>query len=265
MDTLPVLYTRHNAGFFSCCTIRLLNIIDYFNKHNVSPPVVDSSAQFSWYKPHGSRNDITHDYFKQADPSQVIHLIWDNNDKRELQFVLYNTLKFGNIQPFIQKYFSLSDEILQIVDHMEKKYKIDYENTCALFYRGNDKVTETDIGGYSGYYDEYRRISALHPGVRFLIQSDETQFLQEMSALCGDTGVIFRDEIRHIPKQINTVDRVFANKNYEFSKYYLAITYIMSKCRYVVCGSGNCSMWIMFYRNNVDNVTQYNNGKWYHF
>jgi hypothetical protein len=32
----------------------------------------------------------------------------------------------------------------------------------------------------------------------------------------------------------------------------------MSKCKYVVCGSsGNCSIWITFYRGNADNVYQY--------
>lgn len=53
------------------------------------------------------------------------------------------------------------------------------------------------------------------------------------------------------------------DKNYEFSKYYLAITIIMSKCKYIICGSGNCSIWIMFYRENNKNVCQYRKGKWH--
>ena len=52
------------------------------------------------------------------------------------------------------------------------------------------------------------------------------------------------------------------NKNYDFSKYYLAITLIMSKCKYIICGSGNCSMWIMLYRGNNNNVYQNLNNKW---
>ena len=52
-------------------------------------------------------------------------------------------------------------------------------------------------------------------------------------------------------------------QNNIYSKYYLAITIIMAKCKYIVCGSGNCSIWIMFYRGNNNNVCQYNNGKWY--
>lgn len=74
----------------------------------------------------------------------------------------------------------------------------------------------------------------------------------------------FKDEIRHMKKNsLNTVDIVMSDKNYEFSKYFLAITIIMSKCKYIICGTGNISMWIMFYRENNNNVYQNLEGIWY--
>ena len=45
-----VLKITHNAGFFSCCTIRLLEIINYFNLNKELPLIVDSSVQFEVYK-----------------------------------------------------------------------------------------------------------------------------------------------------------------------------------------------------------------------
>ncbi len=36
----------------------------------------------------------------------------------------------------------------------------------------------------------------------------------------------------------------------------------MSKSKYVICGSGNCSIWIMLYRGNNKNCVQYLNGEW---
>jgi hypothetical protein len=63
-------------------------------------------------------------------------------------------------------------------------------------------------------------------------------------------------------KQNSTVDIKFKNTNHVFSKYYLAITIIMSKCNYIICGSGNCSLWIMLYRGNANNVCQFLNDKW---
>lgn len=72
-----------------------------------------------------------------------------------------------------------------------------------------------------------------------------------------NNSIIFNDEIRHINKCNNTVDKIMKDKNNEFSKYYLAITIIMSKCKYIICGSGNCLLWIMLYRNNSNNICQF--------
>jgi len=49
--------------------------------------------------------------------------------------------------------------------------------------------------------------------------------------------------------------------NNKFSKYYLGITIIMSKCNYIICGFGNCSQWIMYYRRNNNNIIQNLEGK----
>ena len=70
----------------------------------------------------------------------------------------------------------------------------------------------------------------------------------------------FKDEIRHMKKCNSTVDIKMSSQNYEFSKKYLAITIIMSKCNYIICGSGNCDIWIMLYRGNNNNVIQNLNG-----
>lgn len=44
------LIITHNAGFFSCYTLRLYDIIFYFNKNKKCPKFVDSSCQFIDYK-----------------------------------------------------------------------------------------------------------------------------------------------------------------------------------------------------------------------
>ena len=73
----------------------------------------------------------------------------------------------------------------------------------------------------------------------------------------------FKDEIRHMKKCNNSVDKLIAYDNFNFSKKYLAITFIMSKCKYIICGSGNCSIWIMLFRGNSLNLFQNLNGEWY--
>ena len=57
------LIVLHNSGFFSCCTVRLARIIEYFNKFAKLPEIVDSSVQFEWYKPEPKR-PIVHEYLE---------------------------------------------------------------------------------------------------------------------------------------------------------------------------------------------------------
>lgn len=121
-----------------------------------------------------------------------------------------------------------------------------------MFYRGNDKITETKLPDYESYVNYANEILKKNPTILFLIQTDETEFIE----------YIMTHETRHMKKCNSTVDILFKEKNVDFSKYYLAITIIMSKCKYIVCGSGNCSIWIMLYRGNNNNVYQYLNDTW---
>lgn len=274
VSTIPGLYSStikdfdtlivtHNAGFFSCCTIRLNNLITYFKYYKKTPINLDSSSQFSWYKPPDKvDSDLTYEYFKnntEKEISYVNHIDYDWG-----QFWNYKEIDYSSLQPFIEKYFTPSEEIENIIKRMEKKYAIEnYNNICVLFYRGNDKITETRLCEYSEMIEKAKRIQKENEDIIFLIQSDETEFIQTMLSEFPNS-FYFKDEIRHMNKRDDsTVDWHFYSLNYQFSKYYLAITVIMSKCGHIICGSsGNCSVWIMFYRNNANNVCQYLNGTW---
>ena len=156
----------------------------------------------------------------------------------------------------------MSDEIKQIERNIETKYGLtDYDDICLLFYRGNDKITETTLPSYKDFIDRARYIHKVNPFVKFIVQSDETEFLELCKRELKDV-IIFYDEIRHINKTNSTVDVVFKDQNFIFSKYYLAIKHIMSKCKFIIFGSGNCSIWILFYRGHARNVMQYLRNQW---
>ena len=254
--------TTHNAGFFSCCAVKLKNIIDFINTNLKAPDFVDSKNQFQWYK-NNTEDDITYQYFEHYDNldnikfEKPIRYHWDH------QFIDYSKLDYDNITPVINKYFYPSKTIINIIKSIEEKYSLAYEDICVLFYRGNDKITETTLCSYNDYIEYAKTIQKKNPKVKFLLQSDETEFIETIMTNFPENSFYFKDEIRHIKKCNNTVDNVMREKNNEFSKYYLAITIIMSKCKYIICGSGNCSEWIMFYRNNNKNVLQYLNGEWF--
>lgn len=257
-----MLKITHNSGFFSCCSVKLTKIIDFINLNKKLPDVVDSSEQFKNYK-NNKNEDITFEYFENYKSlpelkfTEYIDYHWDH------QFKIYSNLDYKAIIPVVRKYFSPSNKIKEIIYNIEKKYNLHYENICVLFYRGNDKNRETKKCSYSEYLIYANKVIEENPSVTFLIQSDEKEFIDYMTNQFPNKSFYFKEEIRYINKCDNTVDKIDLSKNFEFSKKYLAITIIMAKCKYIICGSGNCDIWIMFYRENCNNVFQNLNGKWY--
>lgn len=254
------LVITHNSGFFSCCSVRLEKIIEYFNQNKKIPLIVDSSAQFDWYKPPRTHKASIVDTYFTIDPSGIEFkklIMYEHT----YQFLNYKTIDYTSIQPFILKYFNPSNEIQEIVNKIETKYSLDYKNLCVLFYRGNDKITETELSSYNEYILRAKELQQQNPSIQFLLQSDETEFFETLFKEFPKS-IWFKDEIRHIKKENTTVDKVFKDDNYEFSKYFLAITLIMAKCKYIVCGSGNCSIWIAFYRGNAEGMYQHLHDKW---
>jgi len=257
------------AGFYSCSSVRLHNIIEYFNKHKCLPTIVDSSEHYKLYKSKNENEnniDIIFEYFEHYDNREKINYEKNVDYDEDYQLIEYKKLDYEGIIPFVKKYFTPCQQIRQIVTNIETKYMInDYSNICVLFYRGNDKATEVNISNYDDVISHAKRILSKHPSVQFLIQSDETDFIERMSTEFPMNSFYFKDEIRHINKQMSSVDLINANDtNREFSKYYLAVMIIMSKCKYVICGStGNCSIWITFFRENAKNVIHYlKSGEW---
>jgi len=172
------LTITHNAGFFSCCSIRLERIMQFYNEHQRLPDIVNSSQQFATYKTDKSVDLIPFFFKEQPSP-----LPWPGrsmaitNTNIEPQYSPYHLLELDDIIQFRDRYFTPSDHVLAIAATLEKKYALDYANTCAVFYRGNDKYRETVIAPYQEFYDRCSDVQDQHNGVRFLVQPDESEFL----------------------------------------------------------------------------------------
>lgn len=257
------IVVEHNSGFFSCCSVKFAIIVQYINMYKKLPLKVDSSLQFEWYKLDKTK-DITYDYFEKYENRPNIMFSPNINIAYYVgtQYIDYSLVQYDYLVPLLHKYFYPSTDIHTIIRHIEQEYTMDYANICVLFYRGNDKNTETLICGYGEYIEYAEKVLKENPNIKFLIQSDETEFIEQMTALYPTNSFYFKNKIRHISKSNTSVDMVFKHQNYEFSKYYLAITVIMSQCEYIICGSGNCSLWIMLYRGHCKNVYQSLDRKW---
>jgi hypothetical protein len=257
-----MLKITHNAGFFSCCNIRLKSILEYFNKHKMLPNIVDSSVQFHKYRT--KSGDLTFDYFENYD-NIPIEIIYNNNvpivfSDTEDQFSDYSKLNFSEVIPFIAKYFSPSTEVIRIKEVIESKYQIDIENTCVVFYRGTDKCIETTQPSYAEMIDKAKEIQKQNPNIRFLIQTDQREFLDFALKNLNNSF-----EINELPKLTKNITLQLNNNQEKIicSIWYFAVILIMAKCKYIVTTSGNGEMFTILYRGNTKNIYQYLNPKEY--
>lgn len=251
--------TTHNAGFFSCCSVKLHHIIQFINLHSTLPDIVDSSAQFELYKL-DNNVDVTYDFFKHYD-----HIDTSINSPIDYtylyQFNIYSTLD-NNINTVITKYFSPSQKIISIREHIKQKYNIDYNSSIAVYYRGTDKYTETALAGFDNFYDKIKEITRVNKDTTVIIQTDSSQFVDYINTK-NLTNIIILHEASTSYSASGIHHEKTNMENYYDMLNLFAIYLILCKCKYLICGSGNGSMWMVFYRENCKGVYQFLNGTWH--
>ena len=242
-------------GFFSYCTVALNQICIYITQ-NKKLPIVSKKKLFTTFK--NNHNDDISEIFFVKDLNNVKNIDSDLSFfTKDIQFTDYNKINFTLIQPIITKYFYLSDEILKIVNNIEKKYEIDYENTCCIFLRGTDKTTEVSVPNYKQVYNS---LSDEDKQLKILLQSDENEFFSYFKNILPNS-FYFKDEIFTISnsfrgKSGGSINHQISNikKKLHYVKNFLAIVLIMSKCKKVYGNKGNISLWISFFRGESINL-----------
>ena len=154
----------------------------------------------------------------KKDPNENLYqLFFKNNDMNidfngeiifaietfELQFSNYKLIPFSKFKPFVDKYFSFNDIVIDTTEKLKLKYNIQFENTCGVFYRGNDKVKETQKPPYNEVVEQAIFIKNNNPSIKFIVQTDEFEFLQYFLHHFPDA--IYFDEIPVIHNQMTTV------------------------------------------------------------
>ena len=233
----------------------------YFNKNKKLPDKVDSSKQFELYKPGSLKQDITYHFFKKIKNKKYNIKYTKKVDKSDNQFNKYKNVDYKNQTPFIKKYFTPSNDITNIKNNLIQKYNIDRKRCCAVYYRGTDKYHETKLGDFETYGEEINKIINIDSNIQLLVQTDSTQFLEYIKEKYP-SAIYFEENLTSSNDFGLHGERGRVN-NYTDIKYFFATLLIMSKCKYIICSSGNCSIWMMYYRHDPKNVRQFLNGTWY--
>ena len=162
---------KHNAGFFSCCSVKLNNIVDYINTKHLLP-TLDCSTQFCMYK--YKNGDITYDYFKHYSIENNIDINKYIDYHENYQFTNYSRLDYRSIIPIVNKYFSPSDKVLGKVEELKHKYKL-YDEYIGVYYRGTDKKIETKLADFEDFYNKIIEIKN-QTGLKIILQTDSRNF-----------------------------------------------------------------------------------------
>ena len=246
--------THTNAGFFSCCSVRLMKILEYFNENKRVPHFVDSSEQFILYRPPDVWGDLCSHFFKfKLNDVSYSEDIKDCNDN---QFRPYKSIHFESLNPFIERYFSPSDEIVGIANLFIQKYKLAPPGMISVYYRGTDKYKETPLAAFEDYST---MIDKIYKGEQILVQSDSAPFLSYMRSKYQIVA-IEENPVSDTSNGIHNENN--SSQNYNEIKYLLATVMIMARSKTVICSSGNVSIWLAYYRNSANNLYQNLNNSW---
>ena len=86
---------------------------------------------------------------------------------------------------------------------------------------------------------------------QILIQTDDAKFIDFMKSKNLNFIIINENKTSYTDIGIH-----FERSNYDNyldAKYFLATLLIIAESENIICSSGNCSIWIMFFRENANN------------
>jgi len=263
------LVTLWNCGFFSCMSQRLSCIISYAHIKKVYPSKIDSSAQFEVAKPIAGdlKTDVTHRFLRtniQNIPKYIPEIKFTD------QFTDYKKLDYSHLNPIIKTYFEPSTEVYAKINEYKQLLDIDYENTCGIFYRGNDKWKECKIASHEDFIYKALELKEQNPNIKFYVQTDEEVFLQKFIKKFPDS--VYIDELERMDNKESIVGFQLergTDTRINHSIQLVAAVNLLAKCKILITHTGNCGFWSVLYRGHKNNLIQYysdnhnkNIGKW---
>jgi hypothetical protein len=252
------LYCGWNAGFFSNCTIALRSLIDLLNR-GITPRKVDFSSGFQNYKTKDQIDEKVdlYPYYFSIDTEQKIPI--SRTFYKPFTHGIYKNLDYDSFTPFLQKYFELSNHILDIQNMLVEKYKFDPMKTISVVYRGTDKHQEVKLASPQLYLVKAEALLKQNSDFKILIQTDQKQvrdlFLHHFKEQCVSFEEMCVTEGKIVPHLLD--ENSLGLNRFEFGKMVLAVTHLISKCKFIVNHTGNMALWTCLFRGNATNMFQF--------
>lgn len=252
------------CGFFSCCTQILQKLCEHISRTKKYPDWYNSSELFVFYK-NKEVNDIPYGIFDTSINIDERNKLLTKKPFLNImfQYKQFSTIDFNSLTPMINVYFKPNDKVINTMNELQKKYSINYENTIAMYYRGTDKKRETTLGTKEIFEEKLLTIinENNNKKLKLLIQSDCQHFIDYFKEKYPDL-IFINENLTSYKNHGIHVENKNTQLNYEKMFYLLATFLIISKSKYYICNSSNCSLWMSLYRGHGNNIYQYLNGEW---
>jgi hypothetical protein len=249
-------FLTYNAGLLSCSTVTLSDITASGRKVTK----IKSNMGMSLYKKWLLRNNWKsffqaptkmHSAQATTTASQSypidIHDWWGKD---------YAAIPIKDVLDAVGLYFLLSPKVMKISDGFVKKYGINLEGTIGVHYRGTDKQTEIETPSLGEFISQTKHFMQEMANPKILLLTDEPDVLvafeaafpkavitiNELAAPGGAIGAHTRDS-----KQPEVQGQIF-----------LAILFLVSKCKKVVTHTGNGALWEVLFRGSTEGLKQVN-------
>ena len=247
------LEVLHNAGFFALCSATLWALTSLYPAEKYVK--VNWPGQDVWRDKEQAGMNLFDMYFH---PNAALDPHSLSSCPAGDPHGIYKRLRFDKLNPYVQNYFALSDIVRTKKEELISKYKIDFDNTIALCYRGTSKWLEIAPVPPPYYIEEARRLLARNHKLRVLVQTDQLQVREIYLLRLGDRAFTI-DEMPVTPwmDSLHTISESQRGiSNFEFGVRLLAVVSILSKCKFVITHTGSVGLWTCLFRGNARNTCQ---------
>jgi len=252
-NRLEPIEGANSWGLFSTFNILLSNITLVHRSYSKLPEKIDLKNGLSNFKSN-KENDLYGKLFKIDDSINIPQPYTCGPDEHH---TLYTDKLVKGLQPYIKKYFNLSDELVEIKNKLLRKYNLLNQDYISVIFRGTDQFTDRG-GRISVNCVPYDRIAkSLITDIpeedrRLIIQSEEPRVVNHFKHLLGamhieetDIGTIGP---LGLPIPTSNLD--------EWVKYYVVSIYIHSQAKSLITYTGNSGFFATLFRGNLNGVYQ---------
>ena len=241
------------SGFFSNCTLTLQALTEFYPSENYF--TVNWPAQNLWRdKSQGGKN-LFELYFH---PNHTVNTRDLAKVSAPHQSLIYEDMNFEKLNPYILNYFLPSDIVRTKQEEFVRKYKIEYESTIGLCYRGTDKWLEVAQIQPEFYVHEVERLLAKHSDLRVLVQTDQQQIRDRFMKALGERAFFLTElPVSSSPTPVHYMSESERGiSNFEWGTRVLAAVNILAKCGYTITHTGSIGLWTYLLRGTSKNACQ---------